>query len=123
MQVIIPTIVRRIEIDDSRIEVIFRVPSQRVHRDQNHRPNQSAPGNIVEALVVERTFATMTAIAIYLRCDATPSLPLSPCHSSRRTSGRRRRPFSFRFQHRFPLKSRKSAWASRKSAVSNPSVN
>jgi hypothetical protein len=56
MQDIIRSVVRRIQIDDSCIEVIFRVPSPDVHRDQDHRLKRPVLGNIVQALL-ERTFA------------------------------------------------------------------
>ena len=51
MQDIIRILVRRIEIDDARIEVIFRVPPPDGPPDP-HRPTKPPSGNILQALVV-----------------------------------------------------------------------
>ena len=64
MQDIIRTVVRRIEIADSRIEVIFRVPSPDGPPGPHRRP-KPVLGNIVQTLV-ERTsswFGRNTRIA------------------------------------------------------------
>ena len=56
MRDIIRTVVRRIEIDASRIEIIFRVPSPDGPLGPDHQSKRSVLGNIVQALV-ERFFA------------------------------------------------------------------
>jgi site-specific DNA recombinase len=52
MQHVIRTVAHRIEIDDTRIEVIFRVPPPDGPRDQDHQSKQPILGNIVQALVL-----------------------------------------------------------------------